>query len=45
MKKIIAINAGPRIGWNTDQLIKAVAHGAEENGCEVEYFDLFRLEK
>lgn len=45
MKKIIAINAGPRIGWNTDQLIKAVARGAEENGCEVEYFDLFKLEK
>lgn len=45
MKKIIAVNAGPRKGWNTDQLIKAVAQGAEETGCEVEYIDLFRLEK
>lgn len=45
MKKIIAVNAGPRKGWNTDQLIKAAAKGAEEAGCEVEYIDLFKLEK
>lgn len=45
MKKILAINAGPRSGWNTDQLIKAVAHGAEESACEVEYIDLFNLDK
>lgn len=45
MKKIIAINAGPRSGWNTDQLIHAVGQGAEEAGAEVEYIDLFRLEK
>lgn len=45
MKKIIAINAGPRTGWNTDQLIKAAARGAEEAGAEVEYVDLFKIEK
>lgn len=45
MKKIVAINAGPRKGWNTDQLINAVAKGAEDNGAEVEYIDLFKLEK
>ena len=31
MKKIIAINAGPRKGWNTDQLINATAKGALSN--------------
>ena len=45
MKKIVAVNAGPRKGWNTDQLIKAAAEGATENGAEIEYFDLFKLEK
>lgn len=45
MKKIIAINAGPRKGWNTDQLIKEAVKGAESAGAEVEYIDLYRLEK
>lgn len=45
MGKIIAVNAGPRTGWNTDLLIKEAAKGAEEAGAEVEYIDLFRLEK
>lgn len=45
MKKIIAINAGPRAGWNTDQLIKATAKGAQKAGCEIEYIDLFKIEK
>ncbi len=45
MKKVIAINAGPRKGWNTDQLIKEAAKGAEAAGAQVEYIDLFRLEK
>lgn len=44
-KKIIAVNAGPRKGWNTDTLIRDAAKGAESAGAEVEYFDLFRLEK
>lgn len=45
MKKIIAVNAGPRTGWNTDQLIKSAVKGAEDAGCEIEYVDLFKLEK
>lgn len=44
-KKIIAVNAGPRIGWNTDILIKEACAGAEAAGAEVARFDLFRLEK
>ena len=44
-KKIIAVNAGPRKGWNTDTLITEAAKGAESAGATVEKFDLFRLEK
>lgn len=44
-KKIIAVNAGPRKGWNTDTLIMEAAKGAESVGAEIEKFDLFRLEK
>ena len=44
-KKIIAVNAGPRRGWNTDTLITEAAKGAEAAGAEIERFDLFRLEK
>ena len=44
-KKIIAVNAGPRIGWNTDTLINEAARGAESTGAEIEKFDLFRLER
>ena len=44
-KKIIAVNAGPRIGWNTDTLISEAVKGAESAGAEVMKFDLFRLEK
>lgn len=45
MGKIIAVNAGPRTGWNTDLLIREAAKGAEAAGAEVEYIDLFKLEK
>lgn len=45
MKKVIAINAGPRVGWNTDQLIKAASKGANDAGYEIEYIDLFKLER
>ena len=41
-KKIIAVNAGPRMGWNTDTLITAASRGAEASGATVERFDLFR---
>ena len=44
-KKIIAVNAGPRKGWNTDTLITEAAKGAESEGAVIEKFDLFRLEK
>ena len=39
-KKIIAVNAGPRMGWNTETLISEASKGAE-----VERFNLFRLER
>ena len=44
-KKIIAVNAGPRKGWNTDTLIMEAVRGAESVGAQVEKFDLFRLER
>ncbi len=44
-KKIVAVNAGPRKGWNTDTLIDEAIKGAEEAGSEVQKFDLYRLEK
>ena len=37
-KRIVAINAGPRKGWNRPG-------GAESAGAAIERFDLFRLEK
>ena len=45
MIKIVAVNAGPRRGWNTDTLISEAIRGAESAGAKVERFDLFRLEK
>ena len=44
-KKIIAVNAGPRMGWNTETLIREASEGARAAGAEVERFDLFRLER
>ena len=44
-KKIIAVNAGPRKGWNTDTLIAEASKGAESAGAVVDRFDLFRLDK
>ncbi len=44
-KKIIAVNAGPRMGWNTDTLITEASKGAESKGAEVKRYNLFRLEK
>ncbi|MBQ9015997.1 MAG: flavodoxin family protein [Firmicutes bacterium] len=44
-KKIIAVNAGPRKGWNTDTLIDEAVRGAESAGAEIQKFDLFKLEK
>ena len=33
-KKIVAVNAGPRKGWNTDTLITEASRGAESAGAE-----------
>jgi len=44
-KKIVAVNAGPRIGWNTDTLITEASKGAESEGATVERFNLFKMEK
>ncbi len=44
-KTIVAVNAGPRLKWNTDTLINEAIRGAESQGAAVQKFDLFRLEK
>lgn len=44
-KRIVAVNAGPRKGWNTDALITEASKGAISAGAAVERFDLFQLEK
>ena len=44
-KRIVAVNAGPRTGWNTDTLISEATKGAVSAGAEVERFNLFRLER
>ena len=44
-KRIIAVNASPRTGWNTDTLISEASKGAVSSGAEVERFNLFRLER
>ena len=43
--RIIAVNAGPRRGWNTDTLIEEAIKGARSAGAEVQKFDLYKLEK
>lgn len=45
MTKIVAINGGPRNGWNTDMLIDEAVKGAESKGAEVIKFDLYKLDK
>ena len=44
-KRIIAVNADPRVGWNTETLITEASKGAEAAGAVVERFNLLRLEK
>jgi len=43
--KLVAVNAGPRMKWNTDTLIMEAVKGAESQGAAVQKFDLFRLER
>lgn len=45
MKKIIAINASPRVNWNTGSLVREAAKGAESEGAVVKVYDLYKLEK
>ncbi|MCR5202058.1 MAG: flavodoxin family protein [Lachnospiraceae bacterium] len=45
MKKIVAINASPRIGWNTSTLVKEAAEGARKGGATVEEYNLYSLDK
>ncbi len=45
MSKIVAVNAGPRMGWNTETLISEASKGAESRGAEIVRFDLFKLER
>lgn len=44
-KRIVAVNAGPRTGWNTETLISEASEGAVSAGAEVERFNLFKIEK
>ena len=45
MKKIVAINASPRINWNTSQLVMEAANGAKSEGAEIQLYHLYQLEK
>ena len=42
--KTVVINASPRRKWNTAQIMKEAAKGAESAGAEVEYVDLYKLD-
>ncbi|HAM15558.1 MAG TPA: flavodoxin family protein [Eggerthellaceae bacterium] len=44
MKKVIAINASPRPKWNTAQLVREAAQGAQDAGAEAEIIDLYKLD-
>ena len=45
MKKIVAINASPRAGWNTAQLVEQAGLGATKENAQVKYYDLYKQEK
>ena len=45
MKKIVAINASPRTGWNTATLIREAVKGTRAEGAEAKIIDLYKLEK
>ena len=45
MAKIVAVNGSPRPNFNTAQMVKSAAQGAEDQGAEIQYFDLYRLER
>ena len=43
MKRIVAVNAGPRKEWNTGALVRKAAKGAQSQGAQTELFDLYSL--
>lgn len=43
MKYVVAINASPRVNWNTAQLVEAAAKGAQEAGATAEIIHLYKL--
>ena len=45
MAKIVVINGSPRSGWNTDTIIRCAGQGAADKGAEVEYINLYQLER
>ena len=45
MAKIVAVNASPRPNFNTAQMVKSAAKGAEDKGAEIQHFDLYKLER
>ena len=38
-KSLVAVNAGPRVKWNTDTLINEAIKGAESQGATVQKQD------
>ena len=42
-KKIVVVNASPRLNFNTDTLLTNAAKGAESKGAIIEKFDIYRL--
>lgn len=45
VKNIVAINASPRSGWNTDILVREAAAGAQSAAAHAEVISLYRLDK
>ena len=43
MKNVVVLNASPRKNSNTASLLKEAMRGAQENGCNVEYYNLVEL--
>ena len=41
--KTVIVNGGPRKEWNTAQLLRSAAEGAQAAGAETEYIDLYDL--
>lgn len=43
-KNVIAVNCSPRIGWNTETLVKEAAKGAEDSGVRVTVYNIYQLD-